>query len=181
MTRTAPDSETDSEGQSTTQFLLRKVGDKVVLENLSSAAEKAFKNIGLDDPGVFISWNDEQMQAALVILNNAAVPGQLTPPWLGSAPFPLTLPQLKSAIVTRVGAYGGGVVGNAIIAPNTLLQSFHVREQLCSLSMDPLLATLPAAVLPLASIYTMADEAAQATGTPAPPSAPPPPFLQIFA
>ena len=74
-----------------------------------------------------------------------------------------------------MGAQGGGVIGNALIAPNSYQQYANVKTLMCALGLDPLLSTLPANVLPLARNFSFGDRMAQTTGASDPVLAPPAP------
>ena len=77
------------------------------------------------------------------------------------------------SVVIRVGAVGGGVIGNALVAPNSFQQYANVKTLMSFIGTDPLLNGLPAHVLPLACNFSMGDRLAQTTAAPDPVLAPP--------
>jgi hypothetical protein len=84
------------------------------------------------------------------------------------------------AVATRVGAQGGGVIGNALIAPNFFQQYGNVKTLMGFLGLDPLVNTLPEHLLPLACNCSMGDRKAQTTGSPDPVLVPPAPGVAVI-
>jgi hypothetical protein len=93
-----------------------------------------------EDPACLIIWDDDNILATVnnfnvAIANRAAPPG-----WFNVvAGHPITIPGLKNAILTVVqgAAGGGGVVGNCMIAPNSIPQYVKVYMLFQNVGFDP--------------------------------------------
>ena len=168
----------DSQGVEVAEYRVQRLpGGNVKLESLSPRVQGVLSDVGLDDPAALLMWDVDNVSAAVVHLNNAAAANAnaMAPAWLGGGAFPITPSGFMQAIATRVGAQGGGVIGNALIAPNSYQQYANVKTLMYALGQDPLVSTLPAHVLPLARNFSMGDHMAQTTGAPDPMLAPPAP------
>ena len=168
----------DSPGVEVAEYHVRHLpDDKVKLESLSSRVQLVLSKVGLDDPAALLMWDVDKVNAAVLYLNAAAAANAnaMAPAWLGGGAFPITPSGFMQAIATRVGAQGGGVIGNALIAPNSYQQYANVKTLMYALGQDPLVSTLPANLLPLARNFSMGDRMAKTIGTPDPVSAPPAP------
>lgn len=69
---------------------------------------------------------------------NAAQPGG--PPllhWLGGAALPITVEQLTIGILHHPQAGAGGVLGDCVLAPNTLNEYARLRDALAALALMP--------------------------------------------
>ena len=168
-----------SPGVEVAEFRVERLPDgNVKLVSLSPRVQRVLSTVGLDDPAVLLVWDVNNVNSAVAHLNNAAAanPDAAAPAWLGGrGAFPITSSEFVTAVATYVGARGGGVIGNALIAPNSIQQYANVQVSMFFLGQDPLMSTLPANVLPLALNFLMCDHMAQTTGTPDPVLAPPPP------
>jgi hypothetical protein len=135
---------------------------------------------GEDDPGLLIMWDDDNIAATVTNFNGA---GGNAPPFLGAPPF--TIPGLKTALLTKmqVDGGGGGVVGNSLIAPNSVKQYCNVRivaERICSYPFF-----VAHAVTPIGRFYILEDRKVPATATrhdniPPPPGAGAAPRVSVF-
>jgi len=146
----------------------------VKLVSLSTRVQRVLSKVGLDNPATLLVWDVDNVNFAVAYLNNAAADNATAPAWL-DGDFPITSSGFMQAIATRVGALGGGVIGNTLIAPNSIAQYANVKASMLLLGLDPLVSTLPARVLPLARNFLMCDQQAQTTGTPDPVLVPPAP------
>ena len=168
----------DNQGVEEAEYQVQRLPDgNVKLVSLSTRAQDALSTVGDDDPAALLIWDVDKVHSAVVHLNNAAAANAnaTAPVWLSSGAFPITSNGFMQAIATHLGTQGGGVVGNALIAPNSVQQYANVKTLMFSLGQDPLVSSLPASVLPLARNFFMGDRKAQTTGTPDPvlvPSAP---------
>ena len=125
-----------------------------------------------DGPAVVFDWDPDNLHATMLTINAAgAAAGGVPPLWIGGH-YPITALQLQHAILTRVqGAAGaGGVIGNSIIAPNSIQQYSNVKVHLSLLGLDPFFA---AATVPIARIYVLMDNKEAVTGVADPVPAPP--------
>jgi len=165
--------------QKHSHFKVREVGKNLILYDLSEKAAAALSKIGDDDPAVMLRWTWANVIDAVAFLNNAFANGAAMPAWLGA--FPTNEDEFTQSVAEYVGRVGGGTVGETLIAPNNLAQAFAVREQLVALAFDQTLMTLPAAVLPLARAYTIADRKLQTSAEPCPVQAPVPPGVNVIA
>jgi hypothetical protein len=167
-----------SPGVEVAEFRVERLPDgNVKLVSLSPRVQRVLSTVGLDDPAALLVWDVINVNSAVAHLNNAAAanPDAAAPAWLGGrGAFPITSSEFVTAVATYVGARGGGVIGNALIAPNTYQQYANVQVFMFFLGQDPLVSSLPASVLPLALNFLMCDHMAQTTGTPDPVLAPPP-------
>lgn len=87
-----------------------------------------------DDPGVYISWNIDALDA---FVNNANLaPGMLPPrpAWLRAGP--LTVAGFMQDAIATLALSGGGSFGNSIIAPNTMAQYTNVNVVLSRIELD---------------------------------------------
>jgi hypothetical protein len=146
-----------------------------VLVDLSTNVKNVLDKVGDDDPAALLVWDIDHVIEAVLHLNSHAGAGAVLPPWLGGSPYPITSAAFMQCIVNRVGAVGGGVIGNALIAPNTYQQYAKVQTLMYAIGQDPVVSTLPPNVLPLARNFSMGDKKAKTTGEPDPVLAPPPP------
>jgi hypothetical protein len=120
-----------------------KPGDKcdardavLKIEQLSESSVKVFLAAGWegilpqhgeDDPGLLMMWNSGNLQLTVANINSAGPTGPALPAYLEVA-VPVTQEQLMVAILSHVQAEagGGGFVGNCLIAPNTLTESYRM-------------------------------------------------------
>ena len=172
------DVETDVE-ETHSHFRVRQVGKNLILSDLSNEAEAAVSNISDEDPAIVLRWALANVNGAVAFLNNAWTNGTVMPSWLGA--FPTNPDAFTLRVVEYVGRVGGGTVGEMLIAPNNLVQYTAVQQQLLSLAFDQTLMTLPAACLPLARAYVIADRKAKTTAEPCPVQAPVHPGVQVIA
>ena len=147
----------------------------VKLVSLSTRVQRVLSTVGLDNPATLLVWDVDNVNSTVAHLNNATADNATAPDWLGGGAFPITSSGFMQAVTTRVGAQGGGVIGNALIAPNSIAQYAKVQISMFFLGLDPLVSTLPESVLPLARNFLMCDQQAQTTGTPDPVLVPPDP------
>ncbi len=70
----------------------------------------------------------------------------------------------------------GAVIGNQLIAPNSLMEFVNVFAQLHALHSEPFLQQLPAEMLPLGRHYVIADKKQKTTAVAAPCPLPQAPF-----
>lgn len=110
-----------------------------------------------------------------IALAAAGAPAPPPPAWLNlGGGGPVTISALKTSILTRVqtSAGGGGVVGNALIAPNDYMQYGRVVTQFNNIGVDPFF--IAHAVCPIGRHYSLADKKAPTTAVADPISAPVP-------
>lgn len=152
-----------------------------VLVTMQHGWEDVLPKTKEDDPGSLIIWHDNNVAATVAAFNAAIAQGivdaaaitqglavekvdEVVPPpaWLinhdGGPVRQITIPGLKSAILTRVAtnAGGGGVVGNAMIAPNTMEEYVQVYSELCCVGFDPFFKKY-AVFGPIGSNYVLKD------------------------
>ena len=129
------------------------------------AAKKALKDVGENDPGVLLTFDPDVVNAAVARANVAQPPLAAWMP-LGTA-YPLTAGQLQRMIVGEISLNAGGLVpGTCLLAPNTLHQSYLVRDRIAYLMTDAFL--LAVANAPLARVHVFADRQHTTTGVPMP-------------
>ena len=176
------DALTDAEGETTEHYSLTRVQGYLQVCALSPRARTALEAVSEDDPVIVFCWNYPNLRAAVAVLNGAYAAGAAVPAaWIGGV-FPIDEERLMMRILQRVGTFGGGILGNALVAPNSLVQFARVREQMVSLSFDPLLQSLPGPVFPLANIYTVSGGTLpNLTAVAMPVSAPPAPGVHVLA
>jgi hypothetical protein len=171
----------DSQGVEVAEYSVQRLPDgNVKLESLSTRVQLVLSNVGHNYPAALLMWNVDNVISAVEHLNNAAAADSMAPMWLGGGAFPITPSGFMQAVATRVGAQGGGVIGNALIAPNSYQQYANVMTLMCLLGLDPLVSTLPAHVLPLARNFSMGDRKARTTGAPDPVLVPPAPGVAVI-
>ena len=129
-------------------------------------------SVGLDDPAALIMWNDTNLGNALADINAA---GAAFPEWLNGGVRPVSIATLKQSILRHVSttARAGGVVGNCLIAPNTIPQYADIKTHLFALGILPIFRAIDPAHLPIGANYIIADREAQTTATADPVPAPP--------
>jgi hypothetical protein len=96
------------------------------------------------------------------------------PGWLnGGVAGVITIPSLKASIMAHVQAEGGGggVVGNALIAPNTIMQYKNCAASFSGIGCEPFFRQY--AVCPIGRHYVLADRRTNTTGVADPIQAPP--------
>ena len=159
-----------------------QAGTKIRL-HIEPGWESVLPKTNEDDPGCLIMWDDDNIAATVKNFNAAiaatAVPGAPVPPaWLNVA-GPITIPGLKLAILNHVqlSAGGGGVVGNCLIAPNTVTQYGNVLVYFHSIGNEPFF--MQHAVCPIGNHFVLMDPR-NATGV-ADPVPAPPHGVQVFA
>ena len=129
---------------------------------------------GEDDPGSLIMWDDDNVEATVAAFNAAINLGAVPPYWMNvAAGVPITTPALKTAILAHVQASsgGGGVVGNAMIAPNTVPQYKNMASQFCFIGIEPFFRKH--AVCPIGRNYILADRTHNTTAVADPIAIPP--------
>ena len=142
---------------------------------LAEGWENVLPQKGEDDPGSFIMWDDDNIAATVIDFNAAIVAGAAPPAWLNVAvgANPITIPALKASILAHVRATagGGGVIGNAIIAPNDYTQYGRVTTCLSLIGVEPFF--VQHAQCPIGRHYSLADCRANTTAVADPIVAPP--------
>jgi hypothetical protein len=120
-----------------------------------------------NDPGSLIMWDVDHCIATVKAFNIAIAkqaanpnPNEAVPPeWLNMAvgQAGITVAGLQAAVLAhvQVAAGGGGVVGNALIAPNTMEEYCRVRECFLNIGYDPFFKAH--AVCPIGRNYVLAD------------------------
>ena len=122
-------------------------------------------------------WEDDNVQATVAAFNAAISNnmGPAPPNWMNvAAGVPITIPALKTAILAHVQASsggGGGVVGNAMIAPDTMSQYRSVGTQFFLIGIEPF--SVNHAVCPIGRHYVLADRRANTTAVADPIDIPP--------
>jgi hypothetical protein len=109
-----------------------------------------------NDPGVLIMWDKVNLQATVNSFNAAVgAPGVVAPAFLGAPPF--TVPGLQMHLLQRMQTLGGGggIVGNALIAPNTVTAYKNVHGVARDLGFDPFIRAH--AIVPIGHCYILAD------------------------
>jgi hypothetical protein len=134
-------------------------GGKVTLI-MADGWENVLPKKGEDDPGVLIMWDDDNIAATVTNFNGA---GGNAPPFLGGPPF--TIPGLKTALLTKmlVDSGGGGVVGNCLIAPNSVEQYGNVKSAGALIGDYPFFVAH--AVTPIGRYYILKDRQFPAVAT----------------
>lgn len=139
-----------------------------------------------EDPGNLIMWNHANLTATVQAFNDAIAAGfapnvlqpNAPPPhppaWLTNFPGvpELSVEGLQNAIL-RFADYTGGekIVGNALIAPNSVEEYGLVFGQLLAVGFDPFFRAH--VVPPLGRHYILKDRKNNTTATPSPVQAPP--------
>eukprot|EP00931_Biecheleriopsis_adriatica_P054026 TRINITY_DN31756_c0_g1_i1.p1 TRINITY_DN31756_c0_g1~~TRINITY_DN31756_c0_g1_i1.p1 ORF type:complete len:180 (-),score=27.47 TRINITY_DN31756_c0_g1_i1:18-557(-) len=166
-----PDTEAMSVG------LVTKMSGTAEIEiSLPTQFEAVLDLVGEDDPALLICWDTPNLVAAVAAMNGGAL---LPPPWLAGA-LPISTTQLQVAICAKVNgdAGGGGVICNALIAPNNASQYANLKTSLGYLGFDAFLQQSPA--LPLGRIFVLNDGGRRTTGVADPVLAPPAPGVPVF-
>jgi hypothetical protein len=117
-----------------------------------------------EDPACLIIWDDNNIAATVNAFNVAIGNGAVPPGWFNvAAGHPITIPGLKNAILTLVQgvAGGGGVVGNCMIAPNTIPQYTNVCMHFQNVGFNPFF--IAHAVCPIGRNYILADRSQHTT------------------
>ena len=120
-------------------------------------------------------WDDGNLRATVTAFNNAIGGGVAPPAWMNvAAGVAITVPALQAAILAHVQASAGGggdIVGNALIAPNTVPQYKDVQIHLYAIGVDPFFSTH--AVVPIGRNYILADRRNNSTAVADPVPSPP--------
>jgi hypothetical protein len=122
---------------------IKELSDSSVKVFLAAGWESILPQHGEDDPGLLVMWHQPNLELMVVNINNAGpAGGPAQPAWL-AAVVPITEQQLKVAILKHLldQAGGGGVVGNCIIAPNSLIEYWRLGFAMRDLCFDPFLVT----------------------------------------
>ena len=148
-------------------------GKYLTIEGPNNDVKKALRNIGDEAPGVLLDWDVRALNAAVARVNGLAAAAQpALPTWMLTAgAYPITPEGLQHDIAADLAFPGGGLHGNALIAPNTLGEFGSVHAKIGNMMGDPFVIALCAApnCRPLARIFTIADNKKKTTGEAAPP------------
>jgi hypothetical protein len=125
-----------------------------------------------DDPGCVIVWDCANCFATVKAFNAAIANGEAPPPWLNALNAgPITVLGLQMAILNRVRVQGaGGVVGNSIIAPNSVEQYTGICTRLFAVGTIPIF--MNHAVCPIGRNYILLDRIHHNTAVASPIEAP---------
>jgi hypothetical protein len=123
------------------------------------------------DPGCLVMWDDENCVATVKAFNAAIANGEEPPAWLNvarDADGSITVSSLQKAILAhaQTSAGGGRVVGNAMIASNTVQQYVRVCTILFALGMHPFFRDH--AVCPIGRNFILADSHQKTTAVVSP-------------
>jgi hypothetical protein len=155
-TRVSP----DHKGRQEQEIVLEQRGFKhVEICNPSPAVLAAVRHVGEDDPAICLEWNVANLLAAVDWANNAVNQPPL-PPWYPGVAYPINVDGIQQGLSTLLAQCGSGhQQGTVLLAPNTLEQSYRIREKIAYLKMgDPyLLAICAGNRCPLARVYVIAD------------------------
>jgi hypothetical protein len=137
--------------------------------------------VSIDDPAFVISWNLHALDLFVQAANLHAAP---LPNFITTAPGLMTITSFTTNIMTQLGAHGGGLHGNVIIAPNTLNQYVIILTVLArDIEMHPFIqagmAQLPQNMT-LATTYQISDRKAVTTVVLSPRHPPAPPARLVF-
>jgi hypothetical protein len=134
-----------------------------ILLTMADGWETVLPKHGDDDPGVLIMWDYDNLALTVTRFNNAVAGGGIAPACLG--PHPFTIPGLQMALLTHIQTTGGGggVVGNALIAPNNITQYRNVCTAARDVGFEPFVRAN--AVPPIGRFYLLADRKVPATAT----------------
>jgi hypothetical protein len=91
-----------------------------------------------DDPGLLIMWDLNNLATTATNFNKAVAAGAVAPAFLGggasacSQPFTVSSLQMSllKHIVQTAGGSGGGVIGNALIAPPAACKTIAISTML---------------------------------------------------
>jgi hypothetical protein len=146
-----------------------------------AAATKALEHVGEQDPGVFLEWDTSCLVAAVAHANatQPAFPAWMPP----GAAYPLHFAQLQQAVVLHLNQFAGGLVGQSLLAPNSLAQCLAIWARMSLMMTDPFMHAIcgGAGQFPLARIFVMADNQRQTTGVSMPPQVPAGVLFPAFA
>ena len=144
--------------------------------HLAEGWEHVLPQKGEDDPGCLILWDYDNLAASVPAFNQAIAKGAVPPAWLNVGPEaqPITIPGLQASILehVQVAGGGGGVVGNALIAPNDNMQQYsNVKSEFRVLGVEPFF--VQHAQCPIGRHYVLADQGNPSTAVADPIPAPP--------
>jgi hypothetical protein len=127
----------------------------VTIHPKAKNVEALLARVGEEDPAALLVWNHSNIQLAVNAIN-AAAPGVVPPAWLGGA-YPIGADQLMQSIVAKVCAEAGagGVIGNCLLGPNTIMQYANIKTCLIALGQDDIIRLAPA--VPLARNFILCD------------------------
>lgn len=154
---------------------IERINEKQVRVILAEGWENVLPHKGEDDPGCLIMWDHDNISATVAAFNAAMAAGAAPPAWLnvGVGPNPFTVPGLKASILAHVCVTGGGggVVGNALIAPNDFAQYGQVKTIFNNIGFEPFF--IQHAECPIGRHFALADRRANTTAIADPVAAPP--------
>lgn len=87
---------------------------------LPTKCDNILSIVGDDDPAIYIFWHDAALRNTVQVVNARDRP--VSAAWFRNVHYPITPAQLKQAIANHLRSFGGGLMGDGLIAPNTLEQ-----------------------------------------------------------
>ncbi len=165
---------------------IERCDDGTVQLTLARGWKKVLPKKQEEDPASLILWDDDNLLATVEAFNAALLNpnGPAPPKWLNLGDDnQITIPALKAAILAhvQVAGGGGGIVGNAVIAPNTFAQYCRIFVQFHDLGRDAFFVAH--AVCPIGRNYKLADRRNNTTAVadPIPPHEPDAAGVPVFA
>ncbi len=125
---------------------------KLIIKSRSDEARKALSQASDSNPAIVFDWNVTNLNAAAAAMNGAPSPVGIFA--FGGAATPALI---QNAIMTQLATVAGGRLGNTILAPNSMQQSFDVMIEAAKIEQDAGLKVIPAVNLPLAQLYAFQD------------------------
>jgi hypothetical protein len=142
-------------------------GKYLTIDEPNKDVKKALRFIGHGEPAVILDWDIAALNNAVAHVN--AVRPAL-PNWIFGG-YPITAEGLQRDIVANIAVPGGGLHGNTLFAPNTMVEFAAVTWKMDGMMPDPFILAMcaPPNCRPLARIFTMADSRNNTTGRATPP------------
>jgi hypothetical protein len=148
-------------------------GQSLTIDGPNKDVMEALRKIGHDEPAVMLDWDIAALNNAVAHVNTMAAVGvqPAVPAWITGGVYPMTAEGLQRDIAMYIAQPGGGLQGNALVAPNTLSQYANVHMKIAALMLYPFMVALcaPANCRPLARIFDIADHQNKTTGQANPP------------
>lgn len=115
---------------------------------------------GKDAPSFYIHWHTGAVLETVNLINARANP--VAAAWYPNARYPLAPEHLTVAIAKHLASFGGSLMGDGLLATDTMPQSLQIICALRDLCYDPFFAGVVNS--PLGSIYVVRNRASLVDG-----------------
>ena len=132
-------------------------GDGTITIVLHPFRHHLVTNIGEDDPGSYLVWDDDKLEAARIEIN-ATNPAPIFPDWCTGPPIH-DIRSFKRDIMHHLALAGGQQRVGSLIAPNTASEYARITRQMLCLKWISPFSVISDVNLPIATHYVLKDRA----------------------